>query len=205
MADNASKTAIIVAIISLIGVLGGAIISNWDKLTANRTSQTQSLTSQQAGQPVANQPPTTHDPVVTPAEKPHKPAEVAKNLPEDALLGQWVSTFENPLFSVIDISREGANVQLRAYVNNHGPKTKDCVYSATLDGKRDVVAKGKGIEWQLPTLPLPCANWVQAGFTGASISVKSNGGSIDTLATEVTMFADQRVLGGSGPATYVRR
>jgi len=42
MADDqsSSKVAIIVAVIGLIGVLGTAVFSNWDKLVGSRTSRT---------------------------------------------------------------------------------------------------------------------------------------------------------------------
>jgi hypothetical protein len=124
---------------------------------------------------------------------------------EDVLIGHWISTFENPLFSVIDISREGSDIRVRAYVNNRGPDKGGCVYDTILDVKRGVFAKGKAVEWQLPTLPLPCANWVPQGFTGASLSVSSLADTKDTLGTVVTMYAGQKVLGGSGPTTYMRK
>lgn len=190
MAESGSKTTIVVALISLVGVLGGAVIANWDKLTAKATSRPQAH-------------PQETPPIPVPKDDPPQPP-VARS-PEDVLVGHWMSTFENPLFSVINISREGSEVHVQAYVNNRGADGGGCVYNAILDGKRGVFAKGKTVEWQLPTLPLPCANWVPQGFTGASLSVAIADDSPNTLATVVNMYAGQQILAGSGPFEYVRK
>ncbi|MDO3524487.1 hypothetical protein [Ralstonia pseudosolanacearum] len=190
MAESGSKTTIVVALISLVGVLGAAVIANWDKLTANVTSQPQVTPSES--------PPVS-------APKDVSPQQAVTRPPEDALLGHWISTFDNPLFSVIDISREGSELHVLAYVNSRGPDKGGCVYDAILDGKRGVVAKGNTVGWQLPTLPLPCANWVQPGFTGASILIAIADDSPDTLATVVNMYAAQQLMAGSGPQKYIRK
>lgn len=202
MADNSSNTTIVVAVLSLVGVLGAAVISNWDRLMPRTRSE----------QPSASVGTLTTEPPLAATPKQKSPAESvsppieskeASHSPEDILLGHWVSTFENPLFSVIEIARDGSKIHLRAYVNNRGPDKGGCVYDTVIDGKRGVVARGKKLEWQLPTLPLPCANWVSPGFTGASLMLATPDG--DTLPTVVTMYVNQSVIGGSGPQTYARR
>ena len=87
---------------------------------------------------------------------------------------------------------------------NRGPDNGGCVYDTILDRQRGVVARAKGVEWQLPTLPLPCANWVPKGFTGASLLVSTER-TPDTLETVVNAYAGQAILGGSGPFTYIRK
>jgi hypothetical protein len=195
MAENGPKTTIVVALISVIGVLGAAVITNWDKVMPNSTPREQ---------PSSRVKPPPQEPASVSIPKDVSRSQGVTH-PEDVLLGHWISTFENPLFSVIDISREGSEIHVRAYVNNRGPDKSGCVYDAILDGRRGVVARGKSVEWQLPTLPLPCANWVQKGFTGASLLVASAEGTPDTLATVVNMYADQTIMAGSGPQTYIRK
>jgi hypothetical protein len=207
MAESGTKATIAVALISLIGVLGAAVIGNWDKLKSPAQVTSDRSTTGAISQP--KEIPRESTPSVMPqpqATHPESPPPVPSTPPpEDALLGHWVSTFDNPLFSVIDISRQGSEIRVKASVNNRGPNNGGCVYDAILDGNRGVVAKEKTVEWQLPTLPLPCANWVSPGFTGASISVATADNSPDTLATVVNMYAGQKVLAGSGPQKYVRR
>jgi hypothetical protein len=132
------------------------------------------------GQPSPRVQTTPPEPATASAPKNVSQPGSVTQTPEDALLGHWVSAFENPLFSVIDISRETSGIHVRAYVNNRGANSGGCVYDTILDGERGVVARGKSAEWQLPTLPLPCANWVQPGFTGASLSVASADGTPDS-------------------------
>src|ERR1017187_544102 len=196
MAEDGSKATIVVALISLVGVLGAAVITNWSKLMPNSTP------GEQLSSRVQTTPPELAS---ASAPKNVSQSQSVTHPPEDVLLGHWISTFENPLFSVIDISREGSKIHVRAYVNNRGANRGNCVYDTNLDGERGVVARGKSVEWQLPTLPLPCANWVQNGFTGASLSIASAEDTPDTLATVVNMYADQTIMAGSGPQTYIRK
>ena len=96
--------AIIVAVIGVIGTLGGALIQNWDKLFGRRPVATEATQPPQTGaarEPAQVAAPSSTTAAATTAAKPRTPAAevaaVAESLPEPpALGGVWRELYPNP-------------------------------------------------------------------------------------------------------------
>lgn len=87
-----SKTQILVAVIGLLGVLGGAVFGNWDKIFKPSPVQAQSTpsTASSLTSTPSVVPPTVATPVVTPSVVPTSKQKIAPTKPPaDQYAGDW--------------------------------------------------------------------------------------------------------------------